>query len=47
MLNAKIRFTSRANLVENNQINTASRIQKFSPGVTIKELSTNNGLKKM
>ena len=43
MLNAN-RFTSRVNFVENNEIITASRIQKFSTGVTMSELSTNNGL---
>ena len=43
MLNAN-RFTSRVNFVGNNEIITASRIQKFSTGVTMSELSTNNGL---
>ena len=43
--NAKItRFNSTVNFVENNQIITASCIQKFSTRVTMNELSTNNGL---
>ena len=46
--NAKSRrFTSRINFAENNEIITASGIQKFSTRVTTNEPSSNNGLKNM
>ena len=38
------RFNSTVKFVENNQIITASRIQKFSICVTMNKLSTNNDL---
>ena len=36
---------SKVNFLENNQISTTSRIQKFSFHVTMNELSINNGFK--
>ena len=42
--NAKTRFTSRVNFVENNEIITASHIQKFGNRMTMNELLTSNGL---
>ena len=47
-MNAKITiFTQAVNFVGNNQIITASCIQKISTCVTMNELSTNNGLNYM
>ena len=44
--NAEIKkFPLRVNFVENNEIVTASHIQKFSTHMTMNELSTNNGLR--
>ena len=46
MLNAGVRrFTLRVSFVENNQIITASDIQKFNTHVTMNKLSANNVLK--
>ena len=40
----QFKFNSTVNFVKNNEIITASRIQKFSTHVTMNELLTNNGL---
>ena len=48
ILNVKIRrFTSRVNFVENNKITTTSRIQIFSTGAIMNELSTNNSFREL